>query len=264
MTNSLRLNQDEKRHLDELGFIVRAGVFAPAEISDIGDACAELVVSLLEMQRRTKLTVGSYVFEIQRRLRTVVKWEQENPDLLLGLELFAHLSDRLAQWELDPRLVEPAKDVVGAEEIAPFTEKLNLKSAHKGGPIVLHQDFPYWADVSPVAAKVATAVLFLDDATRENGCLEVAPGSHREGVQSRRPIEGFGSFEMDPDRFDHLRLMPLEVRAGSVLFFGPFLVHRSLPNRSGANRRALLYSYQPAGHPHLRDLVDFGPRAAAR
>ncbi len=263
MNDSLRLNQAEKLHLDEFGFVVRNAVFSTAEVSAIGEACAELVARLLEMQRRTKLTVGSYVFEIQRRLRTVVKWEQENPDMLLGLELFAHLSHRLAQWELDPRLVEPARDLVGAEDIAPFTEKLNLKSAHRGGPIVLHQDFPYWADVSPVAAKVATAVLFLDDATRDNGCLEVAPGSHREGEQPRRLIEGFGSLEMDPDRFDRSRLVPLEVGAGSVVFFGPFLVHRSLPNRSGANRRALLYSYQPAGYPHLRDLVGFGPRDAA-
>ena len=43
------------------------------------------------------------------------------------------------------------------------------------------------------------------------------------------------------------RLQPLEVKAGAVVFFGAFLVHRSLPNRSDVDRRALLYSYQPAG-----------------
>jgi len=63
---------------------------------------------------------------------------------------------------------------------------------------------------------------------------------------------------MDPERYDTSGLVPLEVGAGAVAFFGPFLVHRSMPNRSGDDRRALLYSYQPPGHPHLRELTGFG------
>jgi hypothetical protein len=39
------------------------------------------------------------------------------------------------------------------------------------------------------------------------------------------------------------------VPAGSVAMFGSFLVHRSTPNKSRADRRTLLYSYQPAGRP---------------
>jgi Phytanoyl-CoA dioxygenase (PhyH) len=263
MSYSLRLDENEKRSLDALGFVVRTDVFDTAEIAAIGAACDALVARLLDEKRHTKHTLGSYVFELQRQLGTAVKWEQDNPDVVLGIEPFAHLSAALERWALDPRFLEPAKDVVGAEEIALFTEKLNLKSAHKGGPIVLHQDFPYWEGISEVAARVATAVLFLDDATRENGCLEVAPGSHRDGVQTRRQVGGFADNEMEPSRFDLARLSPLEVRAGAVVFFGPFLVHRSLPNRTGGDRRALLYSYQPAGHKHLRELVNFTPRETA-
>jgi hypothetical protein len=33
--------------------------------------------------------------------------------------------------------------------------------------------------------------------------------------------------------------------------FGSLLVHQSQPNRTDHDRRALLYSYQPAGFPHL-------------
>ncbi len=42
--------------------------------------------------------------------------------------------------------------------------------------------------------------------------------------------------------------------------FGPLLVHQSEPNRSAGDRRALLYTYQPAGHRHtltnLRPLAE--------
>jgi len=109
--------------------------------------------------------------------------------------------------------------------------------------------------MTKIASRVATAMLFLDDASIANGCLEVVPGSHREGLQERRSMEGLGGLEMDPLQYDHSRLLPLEVPSGSVVFFGPFLVHRSLPNRSDVDRRALLYSYQPSGHPHLRELT---------
>jgi ectoine hydroxylase-related dioxygenase (phytanoyl-CoA dioxygenase family) len=44
-------------------------------------------------------------------------------------------------------------------------------------------------------------------------------------------------------------MIPVEAKAGTVVYFGAFLVHRSLPNRSAADRRALLYSYQPGGYP---------------
>ena len=89
-------------------------------------------------------------------------------------------------------------------------------------------------------------------------------GSHTVGKQRQRKIEGFGAMEMDTEIFDLGRLQPLEVPAGTVVFFGAFLVHRSMPNRSNGDRRALLYSYQPKGHPHAIELHRmFRKKAAA-
>ena len=255
MGESLRFDAQEKAGLEEQGFVLRHGVFNEGELAEIAEACEAVVERLLGEKRRTKHALGSYMFEVQRKLQTVVKWEPSDPDLVQGLELFAHLSDKLHRWALDPRFTEPCKDIVGEDEVRLFTEKLNLKRKHKGGSIILHQDFPYWTDVTKAASRVATAMLFLDDATVENGCLEVVPGSHREGLQTRRAVDGFGSLEIDPQKYDQSRLLPVPVKAGAVIFFGPFLVHRSLPNRAAADRRALLFSYQPPGYPHLRELM---------
>ena len=263
MAKAWRLDARERDELAERGFVLRHAVFDTTELGAIGGACEALVARLLAERRNAKVDVGSYTFEVQQHLGTMVKWEQDDPDLLLGVEPFAHLSEELEAWARDARLLDPARDVIGCEDVDLFTEKLNVKRAHRGGPIVLHQDFPYWADTTQIAARVATAMIFVDEARRDNGCLEVVPGSHREGVQARRPVAGFGGLEMDPDAFDTSRLTPLEVPAGSVVFFGPFLVHRSLPNRSGDDRRALLFSYQPSGHSHMRELLRFG-RSSAR
>jgi ectoine hydroxylase len=257
-----RLRPDEKSTLERDGFVVRRAIFDASELRAIADACEALVQTLLDARRRRKWEVGSYVFELQREFRTMVKWEKDNPDALQGLEPFAHLSEPLRHWAHDPRFVEPMKDLVGADALGLFTEKLNVKRGRVGGPIVLHQDHPYWVGVAERPEQVGTAMLFLDDATVANGCLEVVPGSHRAGEMPRRAVGDFGQFEMDPERYDTAQLVPLEVPAGSVAYFGPFLVHRSLPNRTAGDRRALLYSYQPAGRRHMLDASEeLKPRA---
>ncbi len=255
MGDSLRLDGGERSALLRDGYVVRPAVFGHDELRVLRVACDALIARLLAGRRRRRMEVGSYVFEVDPDAETVVKWEQDAPDVVLGIEPFAHLGGPLEACSRDPRFTEPMKDVVGASDVTLYTEKINLKQPEKGGPIALHQDYPYWAEVADDASRIGTAILFLDDADRTNGCLEAAPGSHRQGVRAGKSEQGFGSFEMDPGKFDVSRLVPLEVQAGSVVMLGPFLVHASAPNRSESERRVLLYSYQPAGLRHSREFV---------
>ncbi len=211
-------------------------------------ACEAMVERLTRRDPGTpKIPAGSYCFQVDRELSTIVKWEPDHTDVVQGVEPFAHFDGDLRAWGLDPRFVDPIRDLLDVDAVDLFTEKLNVKRARVGGPIVLHQDYPYWVANSQDPGEIATAVLFLDDATRDNGCLEVLPGSHRDGVRKPGSQAGFGAFEMDPTCVPDEALVSLEVGAGSVVFFGSLLVHRSAPNRSNGDRRTLLYSYQPAG-----------------
>ncbi len=254
MAKTYRLTAEEKAALDRDGFVVRKGVFSAAECDRMGRDCDDLSAQLLARKRGSKNVMGSYMFERDEDILVTVKWEPSDPDLVQGIEPFAHISPALNDWGLDPRLVDPCKDLTGEDDLVLFTEKVNFKRARKGGPIILHQDYPYWAPFAKVARDVVTAMIFLDAASRENGCLEVVPGTHKEGVQKTWESDGFRNREIDTTKFDMSRLVPLEVPAGSVAFFGSLLVHRSLPNTSGHDRRALLYSYQAAGNPHARDI----------
>jgi len=253
-TRSHRLNAAEKANLATDGFVVRRRVFTERECTAIAEDCEKLGADLLAAKRNTKHVVGSYMFERHEGYGINIKWEPDAPDLLMGVEPFAHFSESLRDWGYDPRLVDPCRDLTGEDDLVLFTEKINYKRAHKGGPIILHQDFPYWAAFTPIASRVVTAMLFLDEANRENGCLEVAPGTHDKGEQKRWQTTGLRNREMDTDAFDTSLLVPLEVPPGTVVYFNAFLVHRSLPNTSDKDRRALLYSYQPAGNPHAREI----------
>ena len=251
---SHRLDDRERRRLADDGYVLREGVFDRSEVAATLDACEALVAEVVADRRGARLTVGSYTFEPDFTSTLMVKWEGDS-DVVHGLEPFAHLSPPLADLALDPRFVEPMIDVIDDPAPALFTEKLNLKRPHHGGVNPLHQDFPYWKDTAD-ASRIATAMLFLDDADVGNGTLEVVPGSHLRGPwPTRTDKDQFGNLEIDPAEEEGITTVALEAPAGSVVFFGPLLVHRSAPNRSDRERRALLYSYQPPGAPDMRDLL---------
>ncbi|HEX2589878.1 MAG TPA: phytanoyl-CoA dioxygenase family protein [Rhizomicrobium sp.] len=255
MSNPFKMTDAERRSWDENGYVVRNDVFTRAECEQMGRDVEDLERDLIAAKRNTKITVGSYMFEMQKERDLVVKWEPDFPDVVQGIEPFAHISKPLDTWARDKRLWGAAQDMIGQDNIGLFTEKTTMKRARTGGHIILHQDYPYWRNSNKVAHRVVTAMVQLDDADRNNGCLEVLPGTHRDGWNRvTKKVDGFGANELDTDQFDLNELVPVESPAGSVIFFGPFLIHRSLPNRSNRDRKALLYSYHPGGWPSSVEL----------
>lgn len=251
MGTSWRLTDEERERFAADGYVVRESVFAADELAEIVGACEELVDRLVADRRGRRYTVGSYVFEPDHTNDVTIKWEGDS-DVVHGIEPFAHLSSALEACAYDPRFVEPMVDIVGHDDPRLFTEKLNLKRRELGGHNPLHQDYPYWVDPAQDPLQVATSILFLDEATAENGCLEVLPGSHRDGPRpTRTDADAFGNLEMVPAEPGALPTVRVEVAAGSLVMFGSLLVHQSQPNRTDHDRRALLYSYQPAGFPHM-------------
>jgi phytanoyl-CoA hydroxylase len=95
----------------------------------------------------------------------------------------------------------------------------------------------------------------MDDATVENGCLWIHPGSHKTGILWPQRSN---SEAVRDDRFDCTGIahsfpwrdedsVPVEVKAGSIVFFNGYLLHRSLPNYStNAFRRVLVNHYMSA------------------
>jgi ectoine hydroxylase-related dioxygenase (phytanoyl-CoA dioxygenase family) len=104
----------------------------------------------------------------------------------------------------------------------------------------------------PTRDRTLTAAwMALDDATVDNGCLWVLPGSHRRGVIYPNRQHTDERFDCSIEAYDFPYrdgdAVALEVPAGSVVFFNGYLLHRSLPNtgRHGM-RRALVNHYMSA------------------
>ena len=82
----------------------------------------------------------------------------------------------------------------------------------------------------------------LEDATQENGCMWAIPGGHKSPVKSRfsRTKNGKGT-EMeifDNTPWEMSKLLPLEVKAGTLVVLHALLPHMSYANRSANTRHA--------------------------
>jgi hypothetical protein len=247
------LSREERAAWERDGFLIRRDVFSRAEVADMAEHGEALVADLVRDRKARRFKAGSYVFDPDLLKHVMIKWEGES-DVVHGIEPFAHLSKPLEDWGNDPRLVQPMRAMIGADHPELFTEKLNLKRPRHGGPNPLHQDHPYWVDSSDDPTQIATTIIYLDDSDRDNGCTWVVPGSHRSGKwRTRHDADEFGNNEIDQSSYPDVEPIPVEVKAGSTVSFGAFLVHMSTPNLSDKNRRALLYSYQPAGRTKMID-----------
>ena len=240
------------------GYLVRIGVLAEDEVAVLREVVEAVVQRVAERARREgagpehRLADGH---RIQFSSRTSIQWEwAEGSEQIRLLEPADHLDPRIAGLFADDRLSGPARAWLDVDEVAPFTSKLNLKRPEEGSQFPWHQDYPYWyVAAGERAAEVVTAIVFLDDADAGNGAVRVVPGSHRDGPVRRDPNDR-SRFLSDPDAIDAGREVAVAVAAGSVLWFGAHLVHRSSANTSDRQRRALLPSWQPAGRPALHDL----------
>ena len=240
------------------GFALRTGVFAAHELETLRAAVEETVAGVVASARAHE---GSREFRLQNDHRfqfarqSLIQWEwREGSQEVRLLEPFTHLHPAFGALWKDPRFVGPARAFLGVDAVAPFTCKLNLKRPKEGSEFPWHQDHPYWYVRTPEHAhEVLTAILFLDDAVAANGALRVLPGSHLAGPAPRHRT-GPDVFTADPARIDGSREVLVEAPAGSLLFFPALLLHRSSPNTSERQRRAILLSFQPAGRPRHETL----------
>ena len=110
-----------------------------------------------------------------------------------------------------------------------------------------HQD-SYYFPFEP-ARPIAGVWLAVTEATLENGCLHVLPGSHREPihehVRDRRPGANYGYVEIVDH--DMSAATPVLMDPGDLLVFDSHLMHRSTDNESAGIRAAMVYHYCQTG-----------------
>ena len=140
----------------------------------------------------------------------------------------------------DDRVLDMLASLLGPA-IRAQGDKLNMKPGDGGSAVEWHQDFAHYPHTNDDLSAVGIA---LDDATQENGCMMVVPGSHRGSILDHHQDGYFiGAISPERDGLDMGAAVPLEMAAGSLSVHHARTLHGSAPNHSGRSRRLLLYQY---------------------
>lgn len=188
----------------------------------------------------------------------------------MGLHLRDDLFGRLVR---DPRLVVPAQQILGDDELYVQQVKVNAKQAFTGEQWQWHYDFATHHHEDGVPEPLALNLhVFLDEVTEFNGPLVFIPGSHLDGPAPTALDVVTTSYPLWTVDADVVR--PLAERgglycpkgpAGTVLIFGDALVHGSPANMSPWDRRIFSLILNPVrnrqttfarpDHQHHRDFT---------
>jgi phytanoyl-CoA hydroxylase len=240
-----RPSADFAEHYREFGFALLANALHPDEVSDVNADALRLCRGDFG-----QITYGLWHAEHADEKPADVALLAATDEEVLRRYLCIHFPHKVspaAQRALqNPRIIEALIAVIGPN-VKAMQSMLFIKSEGKPGQ-AWHQD-EYFI---PTRDRSLTAVwIALDDATVENGCLWVLPGSHRRAVL-------YPTHEQSDPRFDCTveayafpyrdeDAVPVEIPAGTALIFSGYLLHRSLKN-SGRHgyRRALANHYMSA------------------
>jgi hypothetical protein len=194
------------------------------------------------LQEAKDVNVMSY-FDISLPFKGVT---EETP-IHLGPAVFGLLTNR--------RLLDAVERFVGPEIYSNPIQHTRIKPPERELPEHLlassllaktdwHQDQGVHLPEAD-ATEMLTVWLPVTDATEENGCLCVIPGSHREGLVTHCTTQGLHI----PDDLLGGAPRPLPMRRGAVLFMHHLTKHSSLRNASDGIRWSFDLRYHPVGQP---------------
>ena len=150
------------------------------------------------------------------------------------------LSPELQAEACHPRWRDVVVPLVGdASGARLYWEQAVFKPPHARTELPWHQDNGY---TPLLPEQYLTCWVAFDDATEENGCIWVIPGSHREGTRPHRNAGGTSPFRV-AESVDETDAIAVPVERGDVLVFSSLTMHRSGPNSSDRHRRAWIIQY---------------------
>lgn len=220
MLNKPKLSADQVLQFREQGFVALRQAFNPSEAATICDWATEIAERPEEIGKHWVFHETSLLDDKKSLINRI---ENMTP-FHAGLD------------ELAKCLLPSCGQLLG-EEAALFKDKINFKMPGGEG-FEPHQDSQAgWEDYAKYFISVMVCI---DEATLENGCLEVAPrpgglvDAHLVG-QEWTPLTAAETAVMD--------FKPYPVKPGDVIYFDSYAPHKSARNFTDAPRRLYFSTY---------------------
>ena len=228
------LAAEQKRFFEEYGYLkYDRKVLTDEELEAVRQRSEDIA-------RGTANHVPPRFIQLEEKFREADDDPEANDDPMDRLDQvrkmtkLSYFDELFAATVRKPEIVDVIEELLGPN-IKLYTEQLMMKPRFHGTVTDWHQDspsFPFFLPQKAVSCWVA-----MDDATVENGCMTVIPGSHKWGPVAKEYKHKF----LD----EHLvrEPVPVEVKAGYCMFHDGLNMHRTGANNTPHRRRGLAIHY---------------------
>jgi phytanoyl-CoA hydroxylase len=254
---------------DEQGYLVIEALFdVDADLTPVVvDYAARLDALVQEWlaagvlkHRYADLPFGQRLIKIMTE--SGVNWAQafdiSLPQTQVFLDTPIHTSEPVFNLLRHPRLLDVVEQFVGPEVYSNPIQHTRIKPPERLVPprarnglvvrVGWHQDQGV-ATPEQDEVPVLTVWLPITDATVQNGCLAVVPGSHNRELVTHCPGSGPDGGLQIPSKLIQGQPVPVPVKRGGALLMHRRTMHAALSNQSDDIRWSFDLRYQPAGLP---------------
>lgn len=232
--------EDHVRYYRETGFLAIGNLLDAAETASALAGLTDLIDGRHPAARSVLVQ-----YEAGARDRLGDSSVEERRDMVRKVQNGVDHEPRLRAIADHPRLLEVVGRLLGGADPELHQNQALLKPPGIGREKPWHQDQAFFFDL-PLGTPVVGCWIALDEATPENGCMHVKPGTHKEG-----PVVHFNrrDWQICDEHLDLTRDVMVPLGPGGVLFFDGLTHHGTPANRTPRRRRSLQLHYVPAGAP---------------
>ncbi len=227
------LTQEQIRTFHDDGFLVARGMYSHREMEDIARWTSEI--------EAWPETPGRHMMYFE-------KSRLDGSRILNRMENFYPYHEGF-QRLFDGEKMRGSVGQLFGEPAVLFKDKVNFKLPGGDG-FKPHQDVQ--AGWDRYGSLHISVLLCIDEATTENGCLELVKGFHNRGVVGRmwEPLT--------EEAMAGMKFEPYPTQPGDVVFFDSYAPHGSGPNLTNQRRRILYVTYgkQSDGDQRARYYAD--------
>jgi phytanoyl-CoA hydroxylase len=202
---------DMKSAFDEEGYFLARGIFSPEEVRTL-EGEFDRIVQQLRARDDTTGWLQSGIIETRNVQQYSGAW--------MAALLHKPFLDRV-------------ETLIGPDIVLNHTMLFQKMPTSAPTPFDAHQD---WSYLPTEKDTMIAAMIHLSEATEQNGCLRVFPGSNRRGRMA-------GSTAVDAlfhEQFPLEEATPIVAEPGDVTFFHYLTVHGSTSCRSGPARKVVI------------------------
>jgi phytanoyl-CoA hydroxylase len=218
------------------GYLVVRNLLGPGAVEACRRALADLAAGRIAARQtilmfESGIAPGSLaVDEREFHIRKYMDYVEDAPDLKAAA--------------MNGRLHRILDQLLGSGRVL-FQEMALVKPPRIGADKPWHQDAAYFRVTDP--SLIAGVWIALDPALRQNGCMEVVPGSHLGGAVPHVHENDFNRCRIVEKHQRAGERVALEMQEGDALIFSALLHHYTAANASDLRRRAIQFHYHQIG-----------------